>query len=137
MQSNPFSFLKETRNYPYARIRRAHLSGRLFDTWHVMAGRVLPEFLESHTHSSSFRNYTSYIGVDELLLVQSFGVVDYVTIGIFPLLHKLLKSCDAYIQNRCYKKGAIGQDERFIYSSTRSKTISRFYFSRFTWDWWC
>jgi len=98
-KANPFYFLKETHNHPYARIRRSYLSERFSDTWHIMGGRVSPESLESWTDVSSFRHYTTYIGVNSSL-VQSFGVVDYISLGLFPLLHVILHACDTYVQSR-------------------------------------
>ncbi|MDP3704729.1 MAG: hypothetical protein Q8R24_02310 [Legionellaceae bacterium] len=113
---NPFHFLRETQQYPHARLKRSNLNERIYDTWNVIAGRVDPKWMtEGYSNDTSFRmvyrtiNYATIVGLSGAPVAQSLGIVDYLSIGLFPLLHVVLKAANSYIK----KHQLITRDEQF------------------------
>ena len=101
---SPFYFLNETQNYPYARLHRSNLNERMYDTWNVIAGRVDPAWMTKHSNDTAFRmvyrtiNYATIVGLSSSPVEQSLGIVDYLSVGLFPLLHILLKTANLYVK---------------------------------------
>ena len=134
MTLNPFSFLIETKKYPSARLQRSYLGERVYDTWNVMAGRLDPASVAQRSKKPfPMKNtyhqihYANIIGLSGEPIAQSLGIVDYVSMGLFPLLHMVLRVVNSHVEDHLFFNAYvehISKNLRVTYSKTHILSVT-------------